>query len=409
MVFDRGGGHVRVGAIVGVMAKEKLTTRQRLVGIDRSLHARWDRLSSRFVYIAQATVGAGFAYWFAREVVGHHQPFFAPMSVVIVLGMSGGDRMRRAMEMAIGGVLGVGFGESLVMLLGSGSWQIPVLIGLGLIVSSLLTPSVLVANQVVIGAVLIATILPPGAEVGGPDRMIDALIGSIVALLAIALIPSSPLKEARREVHKVLGVASSVLQDVAEGIRKSDAAGIADARKAVSGTQSDINAMLAATKSGREAAEISPLMWTSQRNVRSLERILLPVDNCIRNVRVMARRALVLVEDGDSVSEEQIAIIEELSYIAQRLADVYEVKTRRNEAVEIPELVHALRELGARAGMDVVEGHEILSAYSILAQSRSIIVDLLMVCGMSRESAVATLRPTSTTPAYPPELWEEEA
>ena len=45
-----------------------------------------------------------------------------------------------------------------------------------------------------------------------------------------------------------------------------------------------------------------------------------------------------------------------------------------------------------------------LSASSILAQSRSLIVDLLQVCGWSRESAVAVLKPTSATPAYPPEV-----
>ena len=45
-----------------------------------------------------------------------------------------------------------------------------------------------------------------------------------------------------------------------------------------------------------------------------------------------------------------------------------------------------------------------LSASAILAQSRSLIVDMLQICGWSRESAVAVLKPTSTTPAYPPEV-----
>ena len=56
--------------------------------------------------------------------------------------------------------------------------------------------------------------------------------------------------------------------------------------------------------------------------------------------------------------------------------------------------------------MEVAGKEAVLSAYAVLAQTRSIIVDLLMVCGMSRESAVAQLVPTSKHPAYPPEVWE---
>ncbi|MGV0437571.1 FUSC family protein, partial [Corynebacterium mastitidis] len=56
--------------------------------------------------------------------------------------------------------------------------------------------------------------------------------------------------------------------------------------------------------------------------------------------------------------------------------------------------------------MEVVGGR-VLSAHVVLAQSRSLIVDFLQICGMSRESALAVLAPTSATPAYPPEVWEE--
>lgn len=389
------------------MKSQKMTTKDRLKAIDRSVHARLARLSSKWVYILQATVGAGLAYWVAKDLIGHEEPFFAPMAVVIILGLSGGERLKRAIEMAIGGVLGVGFGEALVLLIGGGFWQIPLIVGLGLTLASLVTKSQLITNQIVIGAVLIATILQPGSEVGGFHRMIDALVGSIIGVLVIALIPTSPLKEARHEIQKVLALASSVLHDVAEGLRNADTEPIELARSAVGGSQTQINAMLAAAKSGQEAAELSPLRWGSQRLVRSLQRILDPVDNCIRNVRVLARRCLVLVQDGDQVSDTQLEIIEELSDITLLLSDLYEGKKPLNEANEIPEVVHRLRVLAGQSGVDVVKEPKVLSGYAILAHTRSIIVDLLMVCGMSRESAVATLEPTSTTPAYPPEIWED--
>ena len=226
----------------------------------------------------------------------------------------------------------------------------------------------------------------------------------------IALIPNSPLRAGRGEVSKVLRVASSVLFDVAQGLREDDPEGIRDALDAVRGTQADINKMLAAAKSGKETAKVSPFLWASKRTIRSLERTLSPVDNAVRGVRVLARRALVLAEDGDHVSPVQLELIEELSDAAHTLGALYSESAREqrlHEAEIIPETIQQLRSIAARAGMDVVADTHVLSAYAILAQTRSITVDLLMVCGMSRESAVAALQPTSAHPAFPPEVHGE--
>ena len=72
---------------------------------------------------------------------------------------------------------------------------------------------------------------------------------------------------------------------------------------------------------------------------------------------------------------------------------------------DVARLVQRLRIVGGRAGLDIIDKDGTLSAYMILGQTRSIVVDMLMVCGLSRESAVAHLVPTSQHPAYPPEVW----
>src|SRR5699024_9582113 len=72
------------------------------------------------------------------------------------------------------------------------------------------------------------------------------------------------------------------------------------------------------------------------------------------------------------------------------------------EAQEIPALINRLRDVAAESGTEVLDKNSVLSAYAILAQTRSVAVDLMIVCGMSRESAVAQLKPTSKTPAFPP-------
>lgn len=388
------------------MAKQRIGTLERLRELDDSVQARFRRVFQRRLTILQGAVAAGLAFWLAQTIFGHQLPFFAPIAAVIILGLSGGERLKRALELSLGCALGVGLGDLLIMFIGSGYWQISVAVAVSMIVAAFMSKALLVSNQVAIGSILIATIMPPGTA-DGFDRMLDALVGGASAIAVIALIPTSPLSAGRQEVSNVLGIANSVLHDVAKALREGNTEALDDALTAVRGSQNDINTMLAAGKTARETTTVSPLLWTERRRVRSLERILVPVDNAIRNVRVLARRALVLTEDGDTLAPEQIAMVEELADVFLALSDLYERDAEVSEATEIPELVQRLRVLGAQADITVTQDR-VLSASVILAQTRSIVVDLLQVCGMSRESAVAVLSPTSETPAFPPEVWESE-
>jgi hypothetical protein len=67
--------------------------------------------------------------------------------------------------------------------------------------------------------------------------------------------------------------------------------------------------------------------------------------------------------------------------------------------------IRELRILAAKMRPAVVEGAT-LSEMVIFAQCRSLVVDLLQVCGLSRLSAVAALPPTVPRPAMPPEVWD---
>ena len=269
------------------------TTREQLRLVDKSLKSRFTRIRNRLVFMIQSTLGAGLAFYVAHDFFGHEQPFFAPMAVIIILGLSGSDRLKRAVDMSIGGIVGVLVGTLLVDALGTGPIHMTIIIGLALVIGSFVTGSQLVSNQIVIAAILIATILPP-EEMGGFSRAIDAIIGAVIGLTMIVLIPSSPLRAGRSEVSKVLGITASVLSDVSKGLQDNDPTTIQEARDAVRGTQDDINNMLNATKGGAETAKLSPFLWSSQRNVRSLERILTPVDNVVRGTRVLSRRALAI-------------------------------------------------------------------------------------------------------------------
>lgn len=393
---------------------QRMSTRERLQQVDKSLQSRFKRVRKRLLPILQTGLAAGLAYWLAHSVVGHPQPFFAPISVVIIVGMSGGDRLTKSLDMALGCILGVLVGDLLFYRLGDGGWQIAVIVAGSLLIASFFSKSVLVNNQAAIGAILIATIMPPDAEVTGIDRTVDAFIGCAVAIATIALIPQAPLSSARAEVSKVMGIVSSVLDDVADGLKDRDPKIIDEALDLIRGSQTGIDDLAAAVKSGEEASTVSPFLWGQRRYMQSLSRVIPPVDNSVRTTRVLARRARVLVEDNDTVSDTQVEILDSLAHVCLELSEVYDVNSRQAQAQVIPQCVNDLRAAAQRAGMDVVTDNPntpdgadpVLSAYAILAQTRSLIVDLLQVCGMSRESALAALAPTSTTPRYKPESFD---
>ncbi|MBV7293668.1 FUSC family protein [Corynebacterium sp. TAE3-ERU16] len=360
------------------------------------------RLRLSWVSILQGGIAAGLSWWVAVNLFGHESVFFAPMAAIIVIGLTGGDRLRRAVELNIGVPLGVGIGDLLVTWLGTGTWQMTLIVLLALTVAVLVDKSPLVSTQAAIGVVLIATIFPPGTS-GGIDRMLDAFIGGTVGIIVIALIPNSPLRGGRQEIATILTIAGHVLKQVAVDLADGNTKGINAALQEARGTQANINNLIAAAKTGREAATVSPLHWRNRRRVKSLMRILNPVDNAMRNTRVLARRALVLTEDGDDVSARQIAVLEEIADVMTALGDLFDRGERVGTSERIPQLVRRLRVLGAMTGPEVAD-RKVLSAQMILGQSRSIIVDLLQICGMSRKSAQAALAPTSAHPHVDPEV-----
>ena len=388
------------------MAKQRMGTRERLQHVDKSVQARLKRVRKRLLPILQIGLAAGLAYFLARDVAGHPRPFFAPISVVIIIGMTGGDRVSKSLDMALGCILGVLVGDLIFYRLGDGGWQIAVIVAGSLLIASFLSSSILVNNQAAIGAILIATIMPPDAEVTGIDRTVDAIIGCLVALATIALIPQAPMQSARAEVSKVLGIMSSVLDDVSDGLRDNDPASIDEALDLIRGTQTGIDALAAAIKAGQETSRVSPFLWGTRRYINSLARVIPPVDNAVRTTRVLARRAGVLADDNDSATSAQIHLLDTLSQVCLELSEVYDVNSRVTQATVIPQCVNELRQAAQEAGMDVIPEDGVLSAYAILAQTRSLIVDLLMVCGMSNESALAALAPTSRTPKVEPEAFD---
>jgi 4-oxalocrotonate tautomerase len=178
------------------------------------------RVTDSLAAVLLASIAAALAWWVARDVLGHPEPFFAPTSAAISLTTSRVEPSARIGQMVGGVLLGILIGEVLSGLIGSS----PLALGVIALVAMMsaralgggfLGEGVFFVNQTVGSAILVVAIHRAGT---GTDRAVDALVGGTIAyLLSALLLPVSPLDEladARRGLTALVQRRSAQLEDV---------------------------------------------------------------------------------------------------------------------------------------------------------------------------------------------------
>ncbi|SFJ99291.1 Uncharacterized membrane protein YgaE, UPF0421/DUF939 family [Streptosporangium canum] len=332
--------------------------------------------------IAQCAVGAALAWIVAVHLLGHTHPLFAPISVMICVGVGAGRRLRRVAELVVGVSLGVGIGDLLVSWIGSGPWQMALVIALAMTLAGLLNSGELFVSQVGSSAVLVA-MLVPGEDVGGLDRMADALTGGVIGIAAVALLPASPLTIAGKHLSGVLDAFSTVLEQAAEAIEKGDMDLAAEALEGGRRTQTAVEEFEAALENSKEIIMISPLRRHHRARLTRYETAAVPVDLALRNARVLVRRTLAALGEASPPPAALAELLREVSEAALLLQ--LELGAGREPMLARQALLAvAARERPKNLGF---------SANVIIAQLRSIAVDLLEATGMDHDAASAALTP----------------
>ena len=348
-----------------------------------SLRARLDRLRSKGWHIAQAALAAGVAWFVAADVLGHPTPFFAPIAAVVSLGTSYGQRLRRVMEVTLGVAIGVLVADLLVLALGSGWWQLVLIVVLAMSTALLLDAGGLFVTQAAVQSIVVATFVPdPGQAL---LRWTDALVGGAVALVAATVVPRAPLRRPREQAGRVMDRVCSLLLGAARGIRTGDVeatlALLADARA----TDVLITELRAAADEGLSIVASSPFRRRHRGPLRQMAELVEPLDLALRNTRVVVRRTAIAAYRHDPVPESYADVVESLAQAAAEVAE--ELRTDR-----MPLTVRASLVALAERTSDL-ERTENLSAEVILAQVRSVIADLLRITGMGSLEATDAIPP----------------
>ena len=144
------------------------------------MRTRFERLGLAWRTLVQTAAAATVAYLIATEVAGHSQAFFAPIAAIITLGITVGQRGRRAVELALGVAVGIAVADALVLLIGNGVAAIAVVCRWHMAPGSFSAPANL-RTQRRLGCP--GAVLQPEGRASG-RAFVDALICGGVALLA---------------------------------------------------------------------------------------------------------------------------------------------------------------------------------------------------------------------------------
>ncbi|MGK2955318.1 MAG: FUSC family protein [Solirubrobacterales bacterium] len=334
--------------------------------------------------IIQVTLAAGLAWLVATQLFGHSTPFFAPISVVLILGLAIERRGKRAYEVALGVALGVGIADLIVLGTGTGTWQLMLVIALAMAAAVLSGGGVLLVNQAAVSAVLVATLPAPDFAMS-IDRFVDALIGGTIALGANALTPVDPVRLVRRHLEPLLNRLSGTLIDVADALDSGSHEEIMAALDRARSLDPAVREMQIAVEAGRETTSMSPLRRQSRGRISQLEAAAEPIDLMIRNTRVLARGAARAISLDDHVPKLVTEAIRDLATSVRSLDRHLGGSPRRSATKDA-----ALR-AAARASA-ALEDTSNLSVSVIVGQVRSTATDLLISLGMTREEALEEVR-----------------
>lgn len=158
---------------------------------------------------------------------------------------------------------------------------------------------------------------------------------------------------------------------------------LADARS----TDHLIRELQAAAEEGMSVVAVSPFRRSHGPGVRRVAELVEPLDRALRTTRVLVRQCSVSTYHHLPLPPAYALLAEELADAADEMAE----DLSRNELAASART--AL--MGVARASGVVERSDLLVADAILAQLRSLIVDLLMVSGLDQLEATEAIPPPS--------------
>lgn len=330
--------------------------------------------------IVQIVVAATVAYVFAHFVLAHPAPLLAATVTISSLGLVGDARPRRVLETVIGMVVGILVAELILLVAGSGWWQLAITLAASLLVARLLSeqPGFAIAAAIQSAIVMV---IPANAPF---LRLIDGVVGGVAALLVTALVPRSPLRGVTRDAHALFAAFDAASATIVQALRRGDRLRAERGLHKARALQPLVDRWSVALESGVAIARISPFLSRQRAELQRQERVRANLDLAVRNLRVIARRSVYVCDDGNArpvVADLLAELAAGARLIGESLDDIsFEPPARE-----------AIRAVAGRLDPGALSGGGDSVDVNLLGALRPLAVDLLTASGMPPADARAAL------------------
>jgi uncharacterized membrane protein YgaE (UPF0421/DUF939 family) len=290
-----------------------------------------------------------------------------------------------------GVAVGIFTGDVFVHFFGSGVWQVTVVVVLAMSIAALLGAGLLLTTQAGVQSVVVTTLVAaPGQAF---TRWVDAVIGGLVALVLTLFAPVAPLRRPRQQAASVVREVSEILADTALAVRRGDADLASATLGRARASESMLDELRAVSAEGVAVVRLSPIRRRHLPGVLAIADLLEPLDRTVRNLRVLVRRAAVAIWRDESVPASYLDLLDALARTTSDIAsELHERRVPTNARLGL----NRIGELSALPAPDAS-----LSAEVIRAQIRSMVVDLLMLTGLTYEEARDLVPESREDPSHP--------
>jgi uncharacterized membrane protein YgaE (UPF0421/DUF939 family) len=312
------------------------------------------------------------------------------VAAIVCLGVSYGQRLRRVAEVTVGVAIGVGVADLFIHWVGTGVWQIAAIAAVSMAAAVLLDAGNLLVTQAAVQSVIVAILLPNPAA--GFSRWLDALVGGGVALVAAAVVPRAPLRRPREQASRIVQELGRLLRAAADSIEVGNVDDAVLTLENARATEGPLDDLRAAAREGLDVVRSSPLRRRHGAALRKMAELVAPLDRAMRNTRVLVRRTVAATRLGEPIPDAYLALVD-------RVADAADVIADELAAGRLPVAAREpLADIAQQTAIQTLERG--LSAAVVLAQVRSIVVDLLQMTGLSVDEAM-DLMPAEPRPGGP--------
>jgi uncharacterized membrane protein YgaE (UPF0421/DUF939 family) len=336
--------------------------------------------------VLQTAAAAVAAWYLAILLLPSPRPAFASIAAVICLGATYGHRRREAVELVGGVVIGLAVASVLLALIGTGPWQIALVVTLAMTAALLLRGGPMLVNEAAVSAILLASLqqAEPGFSL---DRLFEGLIGGSVGLaIASLLLPADPVLMVNRAAQSVVGKLGHTLQEAAGALETGDTGRAQQALHAAREMDNDVEALEDALPAASETARFSLTRRGDRAVLRRYEDTMPQVDFAVRNARVLTRYVLRHTRGAEPAPAGLPLAVRELADAVWELGAQYDEPARHTE----------LRPLALSAARHANHAYDSPELTQIAGQVRSVAVDLVRAAEQLAEEPDAPVwdRPT---------------